>query len=104
MSRDFDEWEVRFEENNCIYAPVQSAVEVANDPQALANSFFVDVAHPIAEQMRLVNSPVRFHQNPSSISKSAPALGEHTEEILADLGFDEPRVRRLKEEGVILDR
>ena len=101
-SRNRGEWEKRFRENNCIYGRVETPVEVINDPQAVANDFFAEINHPVAGEMKLVATPVKFRQNPASVRTLAPEVGQHTEEILLDLGYSWDDIARLKEQGVIL--
>ncbi len=72
------------------------------DPQALANDFFVEIDHPVAGRLKLVNTPVKFRQNPASPGSPAPQVGQHTEEILLDLGYSWDDITRLKEQKVIL--
>ena len=102
ISRNVEEWEGRLREHNCIYSRVQNPLEVITDPQAIANDFFADINHPIGGEEKLVNTPVRFHQNPASIRTPAPEVGQHTEEILLELGYDWDGITDLKEKGVIL--
>lgn len=101
-SKNRDEWEKRFRENNCIYGLIQNAVEVTTDPQALANDFFAEINHPLAGRMKLVNTPVKFRQNPASVRNSAPEVGQHTEETLLNLGYSWDDIAQLKEQEVIL--
>jgi len=101
-SRNLAEWENRFRGNDCIYGRIQSAVEVTVDPQALANDFFVEIEHPVAGRIKLVATPVKFRQNPASVRASAPEVGQHTEEILLELGYSWDDIAQLKEHRVIL--
>jgi crotonobetainyl-CoA:carnitine CoA-transferase CaiB-like acyl-CoA transferase len=95
------EWEKLLRENNVIYGRVQTPMEVTTDPQALANDFFVEVDHPENGKIKLVASPVVFSENPASLRTSAPEIGQHTEEILLELGYSWEDVSRFKEEGAI---
>lgn len=101
-SRNIDEWERRLREGSCIYGRVRTLNEVVTDPQAVANGFFADMNHPLAGKIRLVTSPVRFHQNPASVRTAAPEVGQHTEEVLLELGHSWDDISRLKEQEVIL--
>ena len=101
-SRNREEWERCFRENNCIYGRIETPVDVTNDPQAVANGFFAEILHPIAGQMKLVTTPVKFCQNPASVRTPAPEVGQHTEAILTDLGYTWYDISQLKEQGVIL--
>ena len=97
-----EEWESLFRNNNCIYGAIRTPAEVTTDPQALTNGFFASVNHPAAGQLKLVTTPVKFHQNPAELKTPAPELGQHTEEILLDLGYNWDDITRLKDDGVIL--
>jgi crotonobetainyl-CoA:carnitine CoA-transferase CaiB-like acyl-CoA transferase len=101
-AKNIKDWEKRFRENNCIYGRVQTPLEVTSDPQAIANDFFAEIHHPIGGKMKLVTTPVNFYQNPASIRTPAPEIGQHTEEILLDLGYSWDDIAWLKEQGVIL--
>jgi crotonobetainyl-CoA:carnitine CoA-transferase CaiB-like acyl-CoA transferase len=96
------EWEGIFRQYNVIYGRVQTPKEVTTDPQALANNFFSEVDYPGQGKIKLVTTPVDFKQNPASIRSPAPELGQHTEEILLELGYDWPEIGQLKENKVIL--
>ena len=96
-----DEWEAWFREKNIIYGRIQTSTEATIDPQALANDFFTEVDYGTAK-MKLVNTPVNFHQNPAFIKGPAPELSQHTEEVLLELGYDWDAIDRLKDDGVIL--
>ena len=100
-SKNMREWEKYLEENNCIFGLIQTPTEVATDPQALANSFFADLHHP-AGDIKLVTPPIKFCQDPASIRGPAPEIGQHTEEILLDLGYSWEEITELKEQAVIL--
>jgi crotonobetainyl-CoA:carnitine CoA-transferase CaiB-like acyl-CoA transferase len=95
------EWESKFREYNVIYGRVQSPREVTTDPQALANHFFAEVDYPGMGKMKLVTTPVDFYQNPAAIQGPAPEIGQHTEEILLELGYNWEDIGQLKEKKVI---
>ena len=99
--RTRDEWEKRFRENDFIYGRIQSPDEVVTDPQAIANDFFTELGNPV-EGLKLLNTPVRFRQDPASVRAPAPEIGQHTEEILLNLNYGWEDIARLKEQGVIL--
>lgn len=101
-SRSAEQWEKHLREFDCIYGRVATTVEVIADPQAVANDFFPEILHPVAGKMKLVATPVKFCQNPASIRTPAPEVGQHTEEILLDLGYGWNDIVRLKDHRVIL--
>ncbi len=102
VSATIEQWENRLRRNDCIFSRVQTPLEVTTDPQALANGFFTEVNHPVGGKMKLVNTPVNFRQDPASIRTPAPEVGQHTEEILLELGYDWDHIAELKEDGAIL--
>jgi crotonobetainyl-CoA:carnitine CoA-transferase CaiB-like acyl-CoA transferase len=73
-----------------------------DDPQAKANGFFTEIDHPAAGKTRYVNTPVTFHQNPATIRSIAPEVGQHTEEILLEMGRSWDEITELKEMGAII--
>jgi formyl-CoA transferase len=101
MSKDIAEWEELCREHKLIWSRVQSPKEITQDPQALANDFFVDLNHP-SGHVPIVASPVKFIQNPASVRGPAPEIGQNTEEILLEYDYTWEDLGRLKEQGVIL--
>ncbi len=101
-SKTRDEWLEILRKEGCICTPIQSPMEVSNDPQALANNYFIYVDHPVWGKTKVVGFPWDFSDTPASWRREAPELGQHTEEILLELGYTWDDIVELKEEGVIL--
>lgn len=100
--KDRADWEDRLKKYDCIYGRIESPEEVINDPQAHANGFFFDIEHPEAGQVKYVTTPVKFNQNPAAIKTTSPELGQHTEEILLELGYSWDEIVELKDQGAII--
>jgi len=96
------EWEIVFRQHDIIYGRVASPLEVYNDPQAIANNFFVDLHHPARPEVKVVMTPVKFVQNPAEVKASAPELGQHTEEVLLEMGYTWEDIANFKAKNVIL--
>lgn len=98
-----DEW-LRFfsqAKGDFIYAPIQPAAEVLDEPQALANNYITDFDHCVWGRVKTVGLPYRFSRSPVSLKKAAPEFGEHTEEILLQLGYTWEDISLLRGEEVI---
>jgi crotonobetainyl-CoA:carnitine CoA-transferase CaiB-like acyl-CoA transferase len=80
--------------------PINSVAEVFEDPQVRHRQMLIDVAHPKAGAARLVGSPMRFREAPVKYERAPPLLGEHTREILRELGIEERDITRLAASGV----
>jgi formyl-CoA transferase len=75
--------------------------EVAEDPQAEAIGAFASVELPDGRPMRVVRSPVQFDATPAVVQGPAPELGQHTEEVLLEAGYDWDEIGRMKEAGIL---
>jgi len=96
-----DQWFEIFKREGLIHAPIQTPTEVINDPQSLANNYVVWFDHPVLGKTKMVGFPWDFSQTPASIRREAPELGQHTEEILLELGYTWDDITQLKTEEVI---
>ena len=75
--------------------------EVPSSPQVVANASFVEVEHPVAGPMRQPAPPARFGATPAAAAGPAPAFGEHTDEVLDELGYDDAAIAALRTDGVV---
>jgi len=98
-SRTLEEWKHRLA--GIPFSPIQDLAEVVADPQARANDFFVPFEHPAHGAVEMVASPIRLSKTPAAIRTRAPEFGEHTEEVLLELGYGWDDIARFKQEGVI---
>jgi crotonobetainyl-CoA:carnitine CoA-transferase CaiB-like acyl-CoA transferase len=80
--------------------PINDIADAFASPQAQARGMTVDVEHPVLGAVRQVGLPFSFSATPATIRTAPPLLGEHTEEILAELGYDAAATRALRDGGV----
>lgn len=99
--RPVAEWLDLFYEGKITAGPVKSIPEVFEDPQIIAREMIVDMPHPTAGSVRLVGSPLKLSGTPVTYRSHPPLLGEHTDEVLAELGYSEEQVSTFKAEGVV---
>lgn len=74
---------------------------MTKDKQAIENEFFVHWDHPVDGEMKVLNNPIKLSATKAEIQSKAPALGEHTDGIMKDLGFSELEIERLKSSGAV---
>jgi formyl-CoA transferase len=94
-------WKERLDKGRVIYGVVQNAEEILVDPQMHANGIFVPLAEPHDGVTHTVNSPVQIRDVKKVSPGRAPQLGEHSEAVLAELGFSEQTVQSFVDGAVI---
>ena len=100
-SRTLDEWRKAFEGMKGVWAPVQTALELHDDPQVRPNGYIVDVKRDDGVEFPLVANPVQFNEELYEL-QAAPEHGQHTEELLLELGYSWEDIIAYKEGGAVL--
>jgi len=102
---DIEEWGRRLDAEDVVWAPVQTMAQVADDKQAEAAGVFVDIPDGTGGTGRSVASPVRLPNEDGTtadrVRGPAPGIGEHTADILKELGYDDAGLEDLKAAGAI---
>jgi crotonobetainyl-CoA:carnitine CoA-transferase CaiB-like acyl-CoA transferase len=97
---EIDEILANFEREDVPCAPVLTPEQAAKHPQVLANETVEEVEHPVMGRMRQPRPPARFSRSPARVSRHAPSLGEHGDEVLAEIGFSEAERADLRAKGI----
>ena len=101
-SRGRADWLTAFEAAGVPCAPINAIDQVFADPQVLARAMTETVAHPLADALRLVASPLKLSATPPRTRHAPPLLGEHGRQVLADwLGWDDARVAAAQADGAL---
>ena len=92
-----DEWATILDRIEVRYAPVNDYEQAASDPLVTTNKYIVELEDFNGETRRVVGSPIKMSDTPTSPSASAPELGQHTEEILLELGYTWEQIGELRD-------
>ncbi len=95
------QWLALLEAHQVPSAPVLTREQVLSNAQVLANELIVESEHPVAGRMRQPRPPARFGATPAQIARPAPRLGEHTDEVLRELGVSANQLAALRSDAVI---
>ena len=98
--RPLDEWLALLEEAGVPAGPVRFVEELLDDEHVIANDLVVEMEHSLAGKLKMVGPMVRMSETPVEAKRASPALGEHSAEILGNLGYSDQDIQRLKDEGV----
>jgi len=103
MSKPRDEWmKILKEGGDFIFGPVNSLLDLEEDPQVVANQYITTFDHPTHGPIKLVGIPYHLSQTPCSLRLPAPEFGQHTEEVLLEIGgYSWEEIEKLREEEVI---
>ena len=96
-----EEWLTRLQARDVLCAPVNRYRDLPNDPQVVASGMLVEQDHPRAGRVRALATPVRFSRTPGTLRTPAPALGEHTDAVLAEAGLAPADIARLRADKVV---
>ncbi len=94
-------WLERLEQAGVPAGPILTYDQVFADPHVRQRDMVVEVEHPRAGRTRLPGIPYKLSATPPRVRRPAPTLGQHTVEVLRELGYDEPAIRDLQDRKVV---
>ena len=102
-TQDTEHWMELLDEAGVVAGPIYNMEQVYRDEQVLARDMLVDIEDPELGTIHNIGVPVKLSGTPGKIRRRAPALGEHSAEVLLEHGFTQTEVDALMTEGVVLD-
>lgn len=100
-SRSTADWSTTFASHRMWFAPVQDYDQVLADPQVRHNDSVDSFEHERAGEVRVLKHPVAYDGVRPGVRTPPPELGEHTAEVLAEIGFDDAAIAALRECGAV---
>jgi len=101
LGRPAQDWLDRLTREGLPCAPVLTRTAMIQHPQVLENGIVVETEHPAAGRLRAAPGAARFSAMPEPALRPAPGLGEHTEEVLSDLGYTADEIEALRIAGAL---
>ena len=100
-TRSRAEWVERLMKAGVPCGSVREISEVLADPQIAARKMVAEVDHPTVGRARVIGSPLKLSETPASVRTAPPLLGQHTDAVLTELGYDSTAIADLRATGVI---
>ncbi|HTY82330.1 MAG TPA: CoA transferase, partial [Dehalococcoidales bacterium] len=102
MARTAAEWQAAFHGQDVISNIIASMNDLQDDPQVIANDFIIDYQHNVLGPIKVVGLPVKLSETPGEVIAEAPEFGQHTEEVLMELGgYTWEEITELREKKAI---
>ena len=101
LTKTRDEWFEILKQTDICVGPVYSLEEALRDPHNLARDMVVEVDHPTLGKVKTLGIGTKLSDTPGAVRSTAPAAGQHTDDVLTSLGFDAAAVASLKERGIV---
>src|ERR1700747_3209459 len=95
------DWLSQFEKAGLPAGPIYNMKEVLENEQTRARNMLTEVPHQTLGKTKTLGAPVKFSHTPSEVRQGAPVLGQHSREILAEIGFSLDEIERMEKKGTV---
>jgi len=99
-TQDRAHWVAKLDDAGVPCGPINTVADLLADPQIAARQMLLDLPHPQSGKVPLVASPMRFREAPIAYERAPPLLGQHADEILAELGYTAEEINDLKARNI----
>ena len=96
-----DHWLETLEAAGVPAGPINDLAEVYSDPQVRAREMMVETDHPVAGRVKNIGIPIKLSETPGRFQRPAPTLGQHTDEVLSELGCSPDEIEKLRATGAV---
>jgi crotonobetainyl-CoA:carnitine CoA-transferase CaiB-like acyl-CoA transferase len=100
-TKDYSEWAEILRAADLNFAPVNDFSDLLTDEQVIANDYIIERDHPFFSTAKYSGFPIKFGNTEQSITRTAPVIGQHTEEVLLEIGYTWEEIGELKDKEVI---
>ncbi|MBK7661568.1 MAG: CoA transferase [Betaproteobacteria bacterium] len=100
-TRTSAQWIREFEALDIAVGPINSIGQMLAEPQVAAREMVVEVDHPKAGLTKVLGMPVKFSDTPCAVTRAAPLLGQHTDEVLRSIGYSGTEIEALRASGAV---
>ena len=102
ITKTCQEWLAIFDDAGVPAGPVRFIQELTDDEQVIANDMVVEVNHSLAGKVRMAGPMIQMSETPLEAKSASPALGEHTDQIMLELGYSEEEITDLRSRNITL--
>ena len=102
ITKTCQEWLAIFDDAGVPAGPVRFIQELTDDEQVIANDMVVVVNHSLAGKVRMAGPMIQMSETPLEAKSASPALGEHTDQIMLELGYSEEEITDLRSRNITL--
>ena len=101
LTHPVSHWVKALQEVSVPCGPINDLADVFSDPQLLHREMYLEMPHPTLGSIKQTGIPVKFSLTPGGLDRPPPLLGEHNDEILRELGYNDAGVKGLADQSVI---